>query len=282
MGAVDRLSPCGRLARQHDRDRYLVALLAPPEAREAQFAIIAFNHEIARIRDLVSEPLLGRIRLQWWRDAIAELYDGAARRHEVVEPLGEAIRRHELSRSHFDGLIDARERDLEEAGFATLAEMETYAEATAAPVLRLALETVGAGGEDAPPAAASHVGTAWAMAGLLRAVPFHARKRHVLLPADLLHDAGTTGGEVVEKGGSAAVARVAEQVAARAHDHLAAARALRRQVPARARAALAAAVVVEAHLRRLHRNGYDVFHQSGVAPSPPHLRLTWAVLRGRY
>src|SRR5271165_1963078 len=81
------LSPLAAMVRRHDPDRFLTALFAPPERREAVFLVYAFNHEIARAREVVSEPALALIRLQWWREVV----EGARRRHEVAGPLGEAL-----------------------------------------------------------------------------------------------------------------------------------------------------------------------------------------------
>src|ERR1700730_69402 len=75
------------LVRRHDPDRFLTALFAPPEKRDALLTLYAFNHELARAREAVSEPPLGLIRLQWWREVV----EGARRRHEVAEPLTAAI-----------------------------------------------------------------------------------------------------------------------------------------------------------------------------------------------
>ena len=87
-----QLSPVGALARAADYDRYLSAVFAPAARREALFALIAFNHEIARIPEVVSEPMLGRIRLQWWREVLDAVYAGEpTRRHEVALPLADAI-----------------------------------------------------------------------------------------------------------------------------------------------------------------------------------------------
>ena len=109
--AAQRLSYCGKQAYEHDRDRFLTTLFAPADRREALFALIAFNIEIAKTREVVSEALLGQIRLQWWRDAIGEIYSGAPRRHEVIGPLAEAVDRWHLDRRSFDTLIDARAAD---------------------------------------------------------------------------------------------------------------------------------------------------------------------------
>ena len=55
---------CQNQVRQHDRDRYLTALFAPPARRPGLFALYAFNLEVAKVREAVSEPMLGHIRLQ--------------------------------------------------------------------------------------------------------------------------------------------------------------------------------------------------------------------------
>ncbi len=64
------LSACGRIVRENDPDRFFCTLFAPPAKREALFALYAFNHELARVAESVSEPMLGEIRLQWWREAL--------------------------------------------------------------------------------------------------------------------------------------------------------------------------------------------------------------------
>src|SRR5207302_2099716 len=118
-------SPLAALVRRHDRDRYQTALFAPAERREALFALYAFNYEIARVREIVSEPMLGQIRLQWWREVIAAVFAGEPpRRHQVVLPLTDAIREFRLSRALLEELIDSRERDLDAAPPETMAALE--------------------------------------------------------------------------------------------------------------------------------------------------------------
>src|SRR4051794_28190129 len=103
MARSEKLSPVGAIVRRHDRDRFLTALFAPAARREALFALYAFNFEVAKTREVVSEPMLGQIRLQWWREAVDEIFAGGrVRSHEVVQPLAEAIRGGRLSRTHFD------------------------------------------------------------------------------------------------------------------------------------------------------------------------------------
>ena len=111
MGAR-RLSYCGEQVRRHDRDRYLCALFAPAAARQALFALYAFNIEIARVRELVSEAALGRIRLEWWREALDAVAAGAPPRHEVAQALARAVEAFQLPHAALAALIEAREFDL--------------------------------------------------------------------------------------------------------------------------------------------------------------------------
>src|SRR6201987_1318089 len=122
---TDRLSPVAALVRRHDRDRYQTALFAPAACREALFALYAFNYEIARVRESVTQPMLGQIRLQWWRENIAAAFEGGPiRHHPVAEALTTGMRDLQLSRDHFDRLIDGRETDLADEPPATLAALE--------------------------------------------------------------------------------------------------------------------------------------------------------------
>ncbi len=174
-----RFPPLAAEVRRHDRDRFVTALFAPAERREALLALYAFNSEVARTREAISEVLLGEIRLQWWRDALDKLYAGTTLAHPVVEGLGVAVGAHSLSRALFDRLIDARGADLSNGPLASLAEMEDYADGTSATLLTLALETLDARG-DGVTHVARHAGVGWGLVGLLRAVPFHARARAAL------------------------------------------------------------------------------------------------------
>ncbi|HZB93823.1 MAG TPA: phytoene/squalene synthase family protein, partial [Stellaceae bacterium] len=244
----------GRMLRRHDHDRFLTTLFAPADARPALLALYAFNFEVAKTREVVSEPMLGRIRLQWWRDSLDEIYAGAApRRHEVIEPLAAAIRERALTRSHFAMLIDARERDLDDAPPESLEALEGYAEASSAPLVLLALEALGQSGAAAE-AAGRAVGTGYALTGLLRAVPVHARAKRLYLPRALAEAAGLDIDRgLFELRPSPALSRVVERVAARATSHLDKARALAPQVPRAALPALLPAVLARADLARLKR-----------------------------
>jgi phytoene synthase len=103
-----------RIARDADPDRAIATLFAPAETRADLFALFAFNAELARIADQVSEPGLGAIRLQWWREAIERAASGDVTGNPVADAFGEVLARRTLSRERIAGLIDARSFDVGE------------------------------------------------------------------------------------------------------------------------------------------------------------------------
>ncbi len=282
MSENSALSFCARELRRYDRDRYLTCLFAPMARREALFTLYAFNLEVARTAEAVSEPMLGRIRLQWWREALEEIYEGRPRSHEVTLPLAATVRTHGLTRALFDRLIDAREFDLDKEAPGNLPALETYAEATSAGLAQLALEILDVD-DEATRAAVHHVGVAWALTGLLRAVPFHARQRRLYLPRDESVSAGLDLEQLFALRSPPGLAELVGQVAARAREHLAKARALGRRVARPARPVLLPAVLATRDLDVLERAGLDPFEPQVQAADPLRVwRLAWANLLRRY
>ncbi len=91
---------CAEQVQRADPDRFLSAMTARPDQRGPLMVLYAFNLEVARAPWVTKEPLIAEMRLQWWRDAIAEVFEGReVRRHEVVTPLGEVIHGHKLPRA---------------------------------------------------------------------------------------------------------------------------------------------------------------------------------------
>lgn len=280
--APARLSYCGAQLRRYDHDRYLTCLFAPDDRREDLFALYAFNLEIAKVAEVVTEPMAGRVRLQWWREGLDGLYAGTPRRHQVAEPLSAAVRRHGLTRAHFERLIDAREDDLDDDPPASLDALRDYAEATSASLVLLALEVLGV--RDEPSVSAGrHAGIAFALAGIARAVPFHAAQRRLMLPADLVGRCEVDLHGLFERREPRAIVPVVRDVAERAREQLAAARDLRAEVPRAALPALLPARLAARYLDRLEKAGFDPFARTAQAHQPGHAwRLLLASLSGRY
>ena len=273
---------CAAEVRRDDHDRFLTALFAPAANRGDLFALYAFNLEVAKTRERVSEAILGEIRLQWWREALDGIAAGQPRPHPVVQALDQTIARHGLSRELFDRLIDARAFDLDDGPPATLAVLETYAEETSSTVMRLALEVLGARTEVAD-LAARHAGIGWALVGLLRARKFHGAQGRVYLPQDLLAAEGLNGSEAAAERDPQAVRNVCKQVGTAAAWHLTEARKWRRRVPKAALPALLPARLAYLYLDRLRRSGFAP-SPTGYAIAVPRrqLALLLSSIRGRY
>jgi phytoene synthase len=132
------LSPSATIVQRHDPERFVTALFAPASLREVLFTLYAFNHELARAREVASVPMLALIRLQWWREVV----EGAHKPHEVATPLRAAIAAGALDPAALDRMIEARTLEAEE----TLdeAQFEAYLRGTGGALMREAGRLLGA------------------------------------------------------------------------------------------------------------------------------------------
>jgi NADH dehydrogenase [ubiquinone] 1 alpha subcomplex assembly factor 6 len=281
--AAEGVLPLAALLRRHDRDRFQTALFAPADRREALLALYAFNYEIARVRETVTEPMLGQIRLQWWREIVAAAFAGEPpRRHLVAIPLTRAIRDCRLSRAHFDRLINARERDLIDEPLPDFVALEDYAKATSSPLMQLALEVLGIRSPEAQETA-RQVGIGYALAGLLRAMPFHAYAGRSFVPEETARRVGLDPDDYAARRGTPAVCAAAREIAEAAIRYLRSARQRRLTIPRAGLAAVLPAIVAARFVARLRRAGYDPFAPSVAAPDGwQSWRLTAAALLNRF
>jgi len=253
---------CAEQVRDFDSDRYVTALFAPASLRRDLLALYAFNLELARSREAAREPMLGRIRLQWWRDVIAECYGGAPRRHQVVQPLAAAIRRHDLSRDLFDRIIDAREVDHETSPMESMLELEAYAEATGGALNQLGGQILGARDYEVQRCAAA-TGTGWVLTGMMRGMRHLLMTGRPVLPSDIMVRHGLKT-EMLQRSNAStplrnAVREISEK-AGRFFDDAPSARL------GPAAAVLLPAVLARAYLKRLAKTGYDPFDERNMRP----------------
>lgn len=167
--------------RRTDSDRFLSALFAPAELRPHLFALYALDQELKRIPGLVSEPMLGAIRFQWWRDTIGAIYQGDHPGHELVPALAAAIEAGSLPAEGFHHWLDAREDEMNELPFADLASMESHARRAEGTIMTMAGRILGTA-ETAE--ALSGFGAAYGLVDLLKRVGSAAGNQIAFLPAD--------------------------------------------------------------------------------------------------
>ena len=226
------------LVRRHDPDRFLTALFAPAAQRDTLLTLYAFNHELARAREVVSEPKLALIRLHWWREVV----EGATRRHEVAEKLTTAIAAGELDRGDLLAMIDAREIEAEPS-IPTLADWRDYLLSGAGGLAVAAGRLLAA----VDPGGLRPLGAAYGVAGILRSVPALARQGRCLLPADILAQHSLSPEALIAAPGAPAVQGVMRQLSDVGKQFLTQ-RPL--DIPRRAIAAALPAVLAHRDLRR--------------------------------
>jgi 15-cis-phytoene synthase len=187
----DAFAYCAELVRVNDHDRYLATLFAPAESRGALYALYAFNSEVARVREVAREPLPGEVRLQWWSDVLHGERDGEASANPVASALLAAIKHHHVAPTKLIDLIDARHFDLYDEPMAGIADLESYARRTSSALFALASQILSGSKVEA---VAEPGGIAYAIVGLLRALPLHvARRQLYVCTEDLFAGRGGAG-----------------------------------------------------------------------------------------
>lgn len=280
MTALDAsFAHCADLVRQTDPDRYRAALFAPEPQRQGLLALAAFNAEIGRVRDAIREPMAGELRLQWWRDALNGMAMGDASGHPVVPALLATIERARLPLAPFHAAIDARIFDLYDDPMPSLADLEGYAGETSSALVRLGSLVLNDGRDPGGAAAAGHAGVAIALAGLMRSLPFHARRGQVYLPGDVLARHGVVRDDIVTgRGGPGLTAALAE-LRATARRHLTEAKAGLPGLPDTVAPAFLPLALVEPYLKRMERRDYQPLHSPVERAGWLNLASMWRFAR---
>jgi len=180
MNTPDAYAHCEAALREGDRDRWLACMFAPAEKRRHLHALYAFNLEVSRVAAQVTQPLLGEMRLQFWTD---RLHGEGGEANPVAEALLATLDACRLHREPLLDLLEARLFDLYEEPHPDLDALDHYCDLTCGALFRLAGEILA--GDGAVGAAAEPAGRAYALTGLLRALPWLAAEHKSLVPDDV-------------------------------------------------------------------------------------------------
>ncbi|MBL8708144.1 MAG: squalene/phytoene synthase family protein [Rhodospirillaceae bacterium] len=286
MNEADRNAEVLAALRRDDRDRYLCALAAPASLRDDLAALYLFNAEVAGIAEKVSEPMLGLIRLQWWRDAFGEIAGNGmaaerSHRHPLVQNLADISARRDLDLASLGRILDARERDLDAAQPEDLAALEAHVAATAGSLCEVAVSLCVTGADPELRRIARQVGTAYGLIGQMRAVPYLARCGRVMVPASIMTEAQSSSEALRKMKPDRHLPRAVAAVTERAAALIEQARRtpLQRGIRAGAMAALLPGRLAMLQLERLRRHGYDPFVPEALAPSGLDI---WRLLAARW
>jgi phytoene synthase len=263
---------CAALVREVDRDRYLAALFAPAERRQALFALYAFAAEISRIRELAREPMPGEIRLQWWREVALGERAGEAAGHPVANALMETISRHGLPRERLIELIEAHRFDIYDEPMASLAELQAYAAATSGAIFDCAVRIL-AGPEAVAADIVGHAGEAETIASLIERLPRHLAQNQLFVPVDILRHYGADPADVYAMRATPELRAALAELRLRARRNLS--RIADENISEPAQPAFLSLARLHRWLLSMERNDYDPFHP----PEVPQWRRQWRIWR---
>ena len=266
---------CEQVLREGDFDRWLACLFVPAERRKYLHALYAFSLDVARIREIVSDPMPGEIRYQWWRDAIEGEARGDTSAHPVAAALLDTIATFRLPHEALTKIVDARTFDLYDDPMPGLRQLEGYCGETSSALLRLA-GIVLMGGEDPGGAdAAGHCGVAYAMTGLLRALPWHAARGQTYVPEEILRRHEASHDDLLAGRYPPAVAAALAEMRELARAHLQKGLADLGNVRPQARAAFLPVMLVEPYLKRMERWDYNPFREPVDLPQWRRQWILW-------
>jgi phytoene synthase len=263
------------LVRRADPDRYLSALFAPADRRPLLMALYAFNVEVARVADTVREPMMGEIRIEWWRETLAGARQGMARNHDVARALADLVAQVDLPQDRFEAMLTARAFDSTAEAFPGRAALEAYCDATSGNLMRLAIRVLGGEAESA----ARSAGIAYAIAGILRSLPHAAARHKLFLPLDLVAALDLTPQEIFHGGDKTKLRAVVHQMALWAEEHLKKVRSER--IAKELLPAILPASLVPLFLRRVRRAADPLLRTGDVPIHRRQVRLLAAAMRRR-
>jgi phytoene synthase len=268
--------------RKGDRDRYLSTLVLTGDHRDAVTALYAFNADVAAIRERVSDPAPGEIRLQWWSDALEGEGHGAVRQNPVADALLDTIARYNIPAGTLLRLIGARRFDLYDDPMPDIETFEGYAGETVSTLYQLAAMILNDGATIEAGDAAGHLGVAHAMIGHLRAFGYVSAQGRIMLPWSIFEANGVREGEIFSGTESEGLSEALGQISELAGSHLEKAQAAIAALPGRLKPAFASITVLRAQLARVSARRGGLF-----APVPDDAdwrkiaRLAWWTWRNR-
>lgn len=269
-------------ARAWELDRYLAALLSPRDVRWDLITLAAFAGEIERIPVIVREPMMGEIRLQWWREALENTDPSTLSGHPVADAARSVVARHRLPLGLLIGFIDAQSVLLHEEPIMDDQALAAHLAKTEGALFELALRILGSRSETAH-ALAMPAGRAYGIARLLVELPALWAQGRVLIPETRLAAAGLSLTDVQAGVPRERLEPVIEGLIDQVRRDLDEARQRQGQLDRVQHAALLPLAVVEPYLRALRRTTRDPLREPlQLAPIRRVWALWWSHVSGRF
>ena len=248
---------------------YYSFLVLPADQRRAIVAVWDFCRAVD---DAVDEAPAsnglpaGRAAVPFWRAELARCYNGEPPTTTEGRRLQPFVHSFDLPRQPFEDLIAGVAMDLDTTRYATFDDLFEYCRRVASAVGLICIRIFGCSDAQAREYALN-LGVALQLTNILRDVKGDLARGRVYLPQEDLAKCGCTIEDLAAATPSEPVRRVIEFEAQRAHDFYDRAVAA---LPRENRRRLVAAEIMRAvyfeTLRRIERNGYDVFTAPARVP----------------
>jgi 15-cis-phytoene synthase len=270
----DSASFCADLVRSHDFVRYASTLFMPATQRRALLALYAFNVEITRVRDHISQPLPGEMRLQWWTDMLAGAGHGGIEGNPVAAELLLVIRDFRLPVELLSRLVDEHQFDLYNDPMPSMAALESYVNDTSAALFSLGAR-VAARPSEAIDHLARHAGLAQGMLQVVATLPWDTARRQLFVPLQLLEQHGSGIEEVFSRKLTPKARAAIDQLIGEARGHLKTAFELLADVPPEVRPVFLPLALLRRDLKWMSRADSDLFAPRVAS----RLRTLWTLWR---
>jgi 15-cis-phytoene synthase len=270
-------------ARSGEPDRYLAALLAPRAVRGDLLVLAAFAAEIGRVPFAATrEPLLGEMRLQWWRDSLVAAATSVRSGHPIADAMGSLVHKRGLPREWLLGLIDAACTEVQPRPFADDEALSGHFASIQGALFRLAGRIIGTARSIDFEAACADGAQAYGMARLLYELPHGLAHGRVALPLSRLRVAGLTPEDVLAGTELGKISAICEHMGGDARAHLVTARRHVANLTRADRVAFLPLALVELYLRATKgSDGALGPHRAAVSPLARIGRIGIAHWRGR-
>jgi phytoene synthase len=198
---------CQRLARQAHSSFYYCFYLLPRRKRQAMYALYAFLRRADDIGDDPPDESEGRLQAQGPTDAGVRLASLARLRGALDAALGgefddplfpalaDTVKQFAIPRKYLDAVLDGVQMDLEQATYATFADLQQYCYRVASVVGQACIHIWGFRGDRAIELAAQ-CGLAFQLTNILRDLHEDSMRGRVYLPSTELSHFGYSADEL--------------------------------------------------------------------------------------
>ncbi len=272
VGSREAATFCADLVRSHDFVRYASTLFVPAPQRRALLAVYAFNVEVSRVHEQVSQPLPGEMRLKWWTDMLAGVGHGGVEGNPVAAELLLAIQTWRLPVERLSRLIEEHQFDLYNDPMPTMAALEGYLNDTSSALFSMAAQIAGQSSEEIEHLA-RHAGLAQGLAQVMASLPLDASRRQLFVPQQVLESHGCGIEDVFGGKETPKLRAPLDHLLGEARGHLRMALALFATVSPEVRSMFLPLALVRRDLARMSRADNDPF----IPRSTSRFRTLWTL-----